>query len=72
MMTDRLDDLITEIQETSELSAERRNSLHGCLSHHPWGQGKDFNQRKSEALFTVSQGSAVHATLRHNLERTTA
>ena len=70
-MTDRLDDLIREIQETSELSAECRNALHGCLSYHPWGKGKGFDQRKKEALFVTSSRLSVDGNLLHKIERLT-
>jgi len=67
-MTDKLDNLIREIQETSDLSAEARNALHGCLSTHPWGKGKDLAQRVMEARFAIA-GRRVHGNLYHRLER---
>jgi len=67
-MTDCLDDLIREIQEQGELSAEARNALHGCLSNHPWGIGKGFDQRKNEALFAIAARDVPY-TLIFKLER---
>ncbi len=67
-MTDELDELIREIQEISELSAEARNTLHGCLSTHPWGRGKDLAQRALEARFAIA-GRRVDAKLFYRLER---
>ena len=66
-MADELDDLIREIQKTSELSAAARNALHGCLSTHPWGRSKSLNQRIAEARFAIA-GRKVSANLAHRLE----
>ena len=66
---DALDDIIRKIQTESELTVELRNQLHGCLSTHPWGKGKNFAQRKNEALFATAQGRYVPASLRYELER---
>ena len=67
-MTDALDKLIREIQETSVLSSEARNTLHGALSKHPWGKRKTFDERKAEVLF-VTAGRDVPAISRYNVER---
>jgi hypothetical protein len=67
-MTDCIDQIIREIQETSELSAEARNALHGCLSTHPWGRGKAKAQRIMEARAAIA-GRKVNGNLLHRLER---
>lgn len=68
MMT--LDEVINAIltDDETEISAEAKNALHGAKSSHPWGKGKDFDQRKLEARFAVA-GRKVNANHVHRLER---
>lgn len=67
-MTCPVDALIREIQEASELTGETRNILHGCLSTHPWGQGKPAAERAQTARYVLTVGK-VPAPLRQRLER---
>lgn len=67
-MPDDLDQLIEEIQERESLSAEARNALHGCISSHPWCEGKDRETRVMEALCVLS-GRGVNGSLLYRLER---
>lgn len=64
-----LDEIIREIQETSSLSAECRNSLHACMSYHPWGRAKSHEQRKVDALYAISGRKTVNINLVTRLER---
>lgn len=65
---DTLDLLINDMREGAELSAEAHNALHGCLSYHPWGIGKSFEQRKLEALMATA-GRVVNRAARCKLEK---
>lgn len=68
---DKLDDLIREIQgSNAKLSAEARNTLHGCLSTHPWGRGKTMQQRVLDLRCAVA-GRGVDANVMHRVERLT-
>jgi len=66
-MTACLNEIIKEIQETSELSAECRNALHGATEGHPWAEGKDFSQRKLEARVALA-GRKIDLILMHKLD----
>lgn len=65
-----LDEAIEAIQVDPEtrLSAEARNTLHGCTTGHPWCNGKSLANRKIEARMAIA-GRQVNSRLAYNLER---
>ena len=67
-MEDRLDQIISKIQETSSLSAEVRNMLHACMSRHPWGRVKSEQERKGDAMSAILGCKTVDGNLRGDLE----
>ena len=73
MKMDDIDEIIREIQThpDTELSAEARNTLHGCTSSHPWCRGKSRADRIVEARMAIA-GRSVHARLAFRLERAPA
>ncbi len=59
-----LNEVIKDIQEKYQLSAEARNALHGATFGHPWCGDKSLETRKLEALFaTVDRVSSRDADL---------
>lgn len=61
-------DTIREIQETTELSAEVRNVLHGNTPGHPWAASKSESEMAHEAR-AVLAGYHVNGNLLHKLDR---
>lgn len=65
---DELDKIIVEIQEQTDLSAEARNALHGAMSTHPWGRGKNLAQRLIEVRCVLA-GRRAPIYLLRRMER---
>lgn len=66
-MTD-LGEIIRKIQETTKLSAETRNMLHGNTPGHPWAKGKTEAEMAQDARINLA-GRMVDGNLLHRLER---
>ena len=59
-----LDEVLNEITETTNgMGAEWYNTLHGCRSDHPWGDGKTFKQRKDQALWACMGRTEINSKL---------
>ena len=61
-----IDDILTD--ESTELSAEAKNVLHGARSTHPWAAGKSDWTRVLEVTGGLA-GRRVHAQYHLRLER---
>jgi hypothetical protein len=67
--TDELDSIIFEIQTTTSLSSEARNSLHACMTRHPWGRGKSIQDRIADVRCAIAGKRLIDGNLIQRINR---
>jgi len=66
---DALDDLIDEVAQECQLSAESLNSLHACRGNHPWATDKTARDRWIGATFVMANHPNIPRPYYHRLLR---